>query len=72
VALTIAEEFARNGFTHQKSFRPVTVDGSGTNFIAGDAAPGLPLTAHTTSLYDFATALFAVADEASSRRIDDT
>jgi hypothetical protein len=58
-----------------EGFSPVTMDGSGSEFLGGavtTAILGLPTAAHTTSLYDLAVALIAMADEAASRRVDGT
>jgi hypothetical protein len=54
---------------------PDAMDYSGSEFLAGavtTAASGLPLTAHTTSLYDLTVVLVAMAHEAASRRVDGT
>jgi hypothetical protein len=42
------------------------MDNSGRKLHAGAVAPGLPYTVNKTSLYDFAIALFAAANEATS------
>jgi hypothetical protein len=58
-----------------EGFPPLTMSGTGSEFIARAitlTTLGLPLIAHTTSLYDLAVTLFAMADEAASRRVDGT
>jgi hypothetical protein len=85
VALAIADgstgdELARSFLTAvtkppSEMFSPVTMDDSGRKYLAGAVtavAPGLPPTAYTPSLYDYAVTIFAVADEATSHHIDGT
>jgi hypothetical protein len=78
--LATADGFAGNGLTRflvttvtklaSEMFSAAIIDETGRKFLAEAVAAGLPLTMHTTSLYDFAVALFAAPDEAASRRID--
>ncbi|PNF33747.1 hypothetical protein B7P43_G11220 [Cryptotermes secundus] len=58
-----------------EGFSPITMDGSGSEFIAGAVTLvtlGLPPTAHTASLYDLSIALFAMADVGSSHHVNGT
>jgi hypothetical protein len=85
VVLAIAEEFTGHVFARfflttvttspSEEFSSVTMDDSGTKFLAGAVtavAQRLPPVVNTTSLYYFAVALFAEADEATSRPTADT
>jgi hypothetical protein len=85
VVLATAAVFTEDGVIHffvttvtkspSEGFSPVTMDGSGSEFLGSAVTKetlGLPTAVHTTSLYDLAVALIAMADEAALCHVDGT